>query len=264
VDLHSRGGSSALNLIVQEARVLLEFRHPNILFMLGVVLDYPEGPTLVMEQSWGSVMAALRSGPVCVGAGVKIAKQVASTLNFLHIRNIFHGQVGTRTVLLTENLRKMFIIAKLANFSSAQLNVKDEAILGRDIRSFGVFLYHLFAKRYSGAGPGLEELSRFSLQELQDNITIAELGPALKAICSGGVSSAWVLQALGKVLDPFEEGGVRAAPESPSPFGTQHDSQSPPGASATLRPPSSLEEFPRRDEDADPDEATRFRTILRL
>ena len=160
----------------------------------------------------------------------------------------------------------MPIIAKLANFSCAQLNVKDEAILGRDIRSFGVFLYNLFAKRYRGVGPGLEQISRFSLQELQDNITIAELGPALKAICSGGVSSAWVLQALGKVLDPFEEGGVRAAPESPSPFGTQHDSQSPPGASATLRPPSSLQEFARRDDDADADKATGFvfRTILRL
>ena len=57
VDLHSRGEApNVQNLIVAEARVLLECRHPNILFMLGFALNYAEGPVLVMEQSWGSVM----------------------------------------------------------------------------------------------------------------------------------------------------------------------------------------------------------------
>ena len=38
VDLHSRGDSPyASNLIVNEARVLQECRHPNVLFMLGFV-----------------------------------------------------------------------------------------------------------------------------------------------------------------------------------------------------------------------------------
>ena len=84
VDLHSRTDHThPEHATVHEARVLLKCRHPNILFMLGVALDYAQGPVLVMEQSWGSVMAALRSGPLRLEACAGIAAQVADVLRFL-------------------------------------------------------------------------------------------------------------------------------------------------------------------------------------
>ena len=51
---------------IREVYLLLECRHPNILFMLGYTLELPQGPALVMERSWGSVSRALRSGPLRV------------------------------------------------------------------------------------------------------------------------------------------------------------------------------------------------------
>ena len=173
-------------------------------------------------------MAALRSGPLPIEEGVKIAKQVASAIHFLHERNIHHGQIGTRTVLLVEDLRERPATAKLANFSRAKLHVDDEAVLATDIFSFGVFLYNLFAKSYSSAGPALNTFSQFSLQQLQDDVTVATLGPLLHSIFSRGVSSAKeVAERCNEVLEPFEERDAHAALASQPAFlhGAQRDDQ---------------------------------------
>jgi hypothetical protein len=200
VDVHSRGESSYdPNLIFHEAQVLQACRHPNILLMLGVVLDYPLGPVLVMERAWGSVMAALRLGPLRTDIATDIATQIASALEYLHDNGIVHGQVGTHTVLLRDNPEVEPVTAKLANFSRSKTDVTeatkfsddllDDGMFWTDLPSFGVFLHCLFAKSYRGSAE-LEQLSRLSVEELQGQVELPELGLLLHSIFERSVASA--------------------------------------------------------------------------
>jgi serine/threonine protein kinase len=238
VDLQSRGGASdPKKQIMAEANMLLACRHPNIHFMLGVALDYVDGPVLVMEQAWGSVMAALRSGPLRLEASARITKQVASALEFLHDRKIRHGQVGTRNVLLLESpLSSAAIVAKLANFGTATQLVNDTAALGSDMLNFGVFMYNLFARGYSGAGPGPEQLSQMSLDQLHDSVTVTALGPLLHGIFSRELTTAVeVVARCDRLLQSVEAGVEHAA--SGSQQGVQRiDHSQGPSALVAARP----------------------------
>ena len=54
-----RSLSNAEGEISRELRVMLQCRHPNIIFALGVSFQFPGGPVLVLERTWGSVSKAL-------------------------------------------------------------------------------------------------------------------------------------------------------------------------------------------------------------
>ena len=89
-------------LLLNEARVLLDCRHPNVLFMLGFILDHPGGPVFIMERTWGTVAAALTSGPLALETTDSIAVQVASALSYMQEMRISHGGLGIRSVFLAE------------------------------------------------------------------------------------------------------------------------------------------------------------------
>ena len=80
--------------ISRELRVLLQCRHPNIVFVLGVAFDFPEGPVLVLERTWGSVSRALKHGPFGYRPAMRIADQVNSAVHYLRKLRMSHGAVG--------------------------------------------------------------------------------------------------------------------------------------------------------------------------
>jgi serine/threonine protein kinase len=132
-------------------------------------------------------MEALRIEPLLPQTAAGIAAQVASALEYLHDKGIHHGQVGTRSVLLLENPRKRHLTAKLGNFALARLRVKNTTLQERDTHNFGVLIYNLFAKNYSG-GASLQELARLSLDQLKGCVVSAEVGQLLHSIFSSHVS----------------------------------------------------------------------------
>ena len=189
VDLHSRGEySNPKEIVLDEASVLFECRHPNILLMLGFCLAFSKGPVLIMERAWGTLTAALRSGPLPLQPALSISSQVASALLYLHDRGMLHGQVRTNSVFLVSTGSASPVTAKLANFATIKHNAGDCTLAG-DVLSFGVLLHDLFATNYSG-GSTLEQLSELSLEQLKCNISFADLGLLLHSIFRGEVTFA--------------------------------------------------------------------------
>ena len=189
VDLHSRGQyANPKDIVFNEASVLFECRHPNILLMLGFCLDFSEGPVLIMEQAWDTLTAALRSGPLPLQPALSIASQVASALLYLHDRGMLHGQVRTNSIFLVSTGSASPVTAKLANFATIKRDTGDSTLAG-DVLSFGVLLHDLFATNYSG-GSSLEQLSELSLEQLKCNISFADLGLLLHSIFRGEVTFA--------------------------------------------------------------------------
>jgi serine/threonine protein kinase len=141
--------------------MLLNCRHPNILFMLGFALDFPAGPVLVMEKAWGAVAAAL---PLPVHTAprhaMNIAVQVLSALHYLHERKISHGSLGIHTVLLIQSPQEGRATAKLANFSKAKDSVTEVEVFRGDLLRLGAFMCNLFAKEFRG------ELDEISAQDV--------------------------------------------------------------------------------------------------
>ena len=217
VDLHSREDHAYSERdIARELKVLLECRHPYILLMLGVCVDYAEGTVFIMERAWGPVTRALQSGPLPVQPAIAIATQISSAVLYLHDRGICHGQVGKHSAFLLFAEWEGPVTAKLANFTHAKLLVDDYKPLVDDITSFGVFLYDLFAKNSSGnAVP--DQLSQLSREDLQRNVSLAEIGILLESIFQDDVTSAIeIVEWFVEMRRRFEEVGEHAVAISQS------------------------------------------------
>jgi serine/threonine protein kinase len=165
VELHRRVDRQALAV---EVSILLECRHPNILFMLGFTLDdqgvLGYGPLLIMEPSWGSVSKVLYMQRLRVLAAIRIADQVVSALHYLHRRRIYYGSLDVHNVMLSDHPdhpRRENFTAKLTNFNNATLGVGDERLLARDIQATGVFAANLFAE-------DMASIVRFDVGNLRD------------------------------------------------------------------------------------------------
>jgi hypothetical protein len=126
----------------KEASILFALRHPAIITAFGTTV-YVEGPALVLEPSFCSVASALESGPKSKPFGVRVASQIASAVQYLHGRRIFHNAIEAETVLLLHGSEKD-PIAKLTNFAHATRNNRDSGAAIKDIESLGGFISLLF------------------------------------------------------------------------------------------------------------------------
>jgi hypothetical protein len=130
--------------ISRELRVLLQCRHPNIVFVLGVAFDFPGGPVLVLEKTWGSVSRALTRGPLGSLKAMRIADQVNSAVHYLRKLRTRHGAVSTDNVSLLSSPRHANVIAKLTNFADATVHDNDQDDWNEDIYAFAFFTSNLF------------------------------------------------------------------------------------------------------------------------
>jgi hypothetical protein len=135
--------------ISRELRVLLQCRHPNIVFVLGVAFDFPEGPVLVLERTWGSVSRALKNGPFGSRQAMRIADQVNSAVHYLRKLRMRHGAVGIDNVALLSSPRHTNVLAKLTNFAHATVLDNDQGASNEDIYACAVFTSNLFVDHHS-------------------------------------------------------------------------------------------------------------------
>jgi serine/threonine protein kinase len=136
----------------EQVRVLLMCRHPNVHYMVGVS-RFADAPRLVMEQAWGSVSAALISGPLGHAAALSIATQIASAVRYLHLRGILHRAIGIDNVMLLAPPVSGLAIAKLGNFASASRDTHDRGLLAVDVRALIVFVYNVFKEKLEDCLP---------------------------------------------------------------------------------------------------------------
>ncbi len=119
--------------IQQEARVLAQLAHPNILQVLGLE-TFEEQPVLVTELLEGQTLRSrLAAGPLPVWQAIDVGAQVASALAAAHRRGVVHRDVKPENLFLTHDGR-----CKVLDFGLAKpLENADSARLGEVMRTTG-------------------------------------------------------------------------------------------------------------------------------
>lgn len=96
--LHS---SDATDAFFQEASLLCNLRHPNIVSCLGVCVEDPN-MAIVMELMAGNLSSLLASGPMPLKSLVSVAIGISRGLAFLHQRSpkIIHRDIKPENILI--------------------------------------------------------------------------------------------------------------------------------------------------------------------
>jgi serine/threonine protein kinase len=103
----------------QEAEVMKQLNHPNVIKLYGASMDVPGKYSLVMElmPPKHSLFDVLHNGqPLDWKVRVTIAMDITAGLSHLHSKNILHRDLKSLNVLLSDNLR-----AKLTDFGLAKI-----------------------------------------------------------------------------------------------------------------------------------------------
>jgi len=93
------------NRILRETGILTAVRHPNIIPILGISLDFdgPQRPCCISPYyRYGNIMGYLKEHQNA--AILPLIAQVAGALSYLHDRSIVHGNIKGTNVLINDNL----------------------------------------------------------------------------------------------------------------------------------------------------------------
>ena len=149
----------------REARVLREFKHPNIV----PVLDYGEANGLVYLvmpfMQVGTLRDRMLSGELRVQEAASIVSQIASALQYAHDAGVIHRDVKPSNILIDESGNAWLSDFGFAHVSDSSLSLTGSALIGTpayispeqingskithlsDQYSLGVLLYHLSTGR---------------------------------------------------------------------------------------------------------------------
>jgi serine/threonine protein kinase len=130
----------------REARLLLDFRHPYILQLLGMTVT-AEGAALIVERSACSLERLLHDRPLDPLFAVRIMAQIAAALDYLHKRGLIYNALVPGNVVLTGYVvnQSSMPLAKLSNFAHCRSD-RNGAARSKDIADFAALLYMLMTK----------------------------------------------------------------------------------------------------------------------
>mmetsp|Transcript_28097 Transcript_28097/g.69492 ORF Transcript_28097/g.69492 Transcript_28097/m.69492 type:complete len:942 (-) Transcript_28097:204-3029(-) len=122
----SGGDGKALPQLMREAllelRILQVLRHPHVVSFMGCAADFPQGGTpyigLVFEMcSKGSLAKILHESKVRLTFPdkVRLGREIAMGMTYLHSLKIVHRDLNTRNILLTDDMR-----VRIADFGCAR------------------------------------------------------------------------------------------------------------------------------------------------
>ena len=175
------------NHVRREISIMAQVRHPNLILLIGAVLNADTGPLIITELLDRSLRSAYEDHLLEEHCKLPILRDIAAALTYLHShrRPIIHRDVSSANVLL-EAVRNNSWKAKLSDFGSANLirlsttpaegaapyaapEVRTEARNQQtpkvDVFSFGVLLCEISFCRFP---PDPSEFAAF-LASIQDN-----------------------------------------------------------------------------------------------
>ncbi|CAB9514945.1 Ephrin type-B receptor 3 (Fragment) [Seminavis robusta] len=165
----------------REIKILSKLRHPNIVTVMGAVVDPGGQKMIVMEyMELKSLTDVLQSRTMAVDDTMVLSmvQDVARGVQYLHATTpcIVHGDIKASNVLVDSMFR-----AKVADFGLSASRGSSHARVARgtpfwmapellhglsgnttmsDVYSFGVFLYEAYKRQYPYAGEDAEEVLR--------------------------------------------------------------------------------------------------------
>ena len=110
------------NHVRREISIMAQVRHPNLVLLIGAVLNADTGPLVITELLDRTLRSAYEDHALEEQCKFPILRDIASALNYLHAhrRPIIHRDVSSSNVLLL-GLRDGNWLAKLSDFGSANL-----------------------------------------------------------------------------------------------------------------------------------------------
>lgn len=109
---------------IEESKIASSVRHQNCVALLGACQD-PSDPMLVMEWvAGGNLYDALANNPPAPYVRLKIAREIAAAVDYLHRCRIIHGDMKSLNVLLTSDFS-----AKVCDFGSAIQKLQFSSII---------------------------------------------------------------------------------------------------------------------------------------
>jgi len=164
------------DLFMREISILSELRHQNVITYLGTSVDQNRKIIVMEYMEYGCLHDHIISRPMDYPLLVKIAKDIANGMQFLHDKRILHRDFNSKNILLTAGP-----IAKVADFGLSRKKLDDTTLsytMGQvpwmapevlqlsknyttksDVYSFGILLWEMVARK----SPCPPELSYISM-----------------------------------------------------------------------------------------------------
>ena len=110
------------NHVRREISIMAQIRHPNLVLLIGAILNADTGPLIITELLDRTLRSAYEEHLLEEHFKFPILRDVAAALNYLHShrRPIIHRDISSANVLL-EAVRNNAWKAKLSDFGSANL-----------------------------------------------------------------------------------------------------------------------------------------------
>ena len=110
------------NHVRREISIMAQVRHPNLVLLIGAVLNVDTGPLIITELLSRTLRSAYEDHVLEERCKLPVLRDVACALNYLHTnrRPIIHRDVSSSNVLLLSLCDGKWL-AKLSDFGSANL-----------------------------------------------------------------------------------------------------------------------------------------------
>jgi hypothetical protein len=158
---------SDFEIFYGEVKLLSEMRHPNVVMFLGACVDSKEKIIVTEYCEGGNLFSLLKKEEIEPTTQLKIAKDVALGMNYLHFENVIHRDLNSSNILLSlskEAKVSDFGLSRKLDYGSIALKevgtmawaapevlIRQENYTTKaDVYSYGMILWELL---HDGANP---------------------------------------------------------------------------------------------------------------